>query len=171
MVVLHNAEVLPSYRTLINTPQVRYGMPGPKYKQRCASCKKNMVLMYSSRQFPICTDCHMKQIEDPVTDPVYKELLDIPRELYVQSSFLRNIKRSYLQYHVLSEKQIEVFKKVAGKLKKGEGMKEEARKEETENGGMKKGGVQTDEGTKEQTDKRVAVHRVKKRKKAGGNPV
>ncbi len=157
----------------------------PKYKQRCALCRKNMVLMYSSRQFPICTSCHMKQIEDPVTDPAYKELLDLPRELYEQSSFLRNIKRAYLQYHSLSEKQIEVFKKVAGEMrkmkkgegqkeemkngevKKGEGRKEEGTKEKVENEGLKKGRVQTEEGTKEETNKRVVVQRVKKRKKAG----
>ena len=147
-------------------------MRGPKYKQRCAICKKNMVLMYSSRQFPICTECHMKQIEDPVTDPAYKELLDIPRELYVQSSFLRNIKRAYLLYHSLSEKQIEVFKKVAGEMKKGEGMKEEGTKEKTDEE------VNKGERQKEETKQGVVLNKgkviqkaSKKRKKAGGNAV
>ena len=94
-------------------------MPTPKYKQRCALCKKNMVLMYSARQFPICVDCHMKQLNEPVEDPTYKKLFDIPVELYRQSSFLRNIKGSYLRYHSLTEKQIEVFKKTVSDLKKG----------------------------------------------------
>ncbi len=91
-------------------------MPLPKYKQRCALCKKNMVLMYSARQFPICVDCHLKRISDQVTDKKYN-FLNIPDELYRESSFLRNIKESYLRFGSLSEKQVEVFKKVAGDLK------------------------------------------------------
>ena len=43
-------------------------MPIPKYKQRCAICKKNMVMMYSARQFPICVDCQMKRISDHIKD-------------------------------------------------------------------------------------------------------
>ena len=91
-------------------------MPGPKFKQRCAICKKNMVVMYSSRQFPICTECHMKKINQPIEDPKYKKLLDIPVELYEKSSFLRNIKESYLRFDSLTEKQIEAFKKVVKEL-------------------------------------------------------
>ena len=150
-------------------------MPGPKYKQRCAICRKNMVLMYSSRQFPICTDCHMKQIEDPVTDPAYKELLDIPRELYLQSSFLRNIKRAYLQYHSLSEKQIEVFKKVAGEIKNGQGRKEDTEEGETKKkvvGELKKSEGRKEGAEKEETNKGNVVQKtLKKRKKVGGNKV
>ena len=100
-------------------------MPRPKYKQLCALCKKNMVIMYSGRQFPICVDCHMKQIEQPVTDPTYKKLLDIPREFYEKSMFLRNIKRAYLQFGSLSEKQIEFFKKAVEDLKHPKPKKEE----------------------------------------------
>lgn len=91
-------------------------MPGPKFKQRCALCKKNMVVMYSSRQFPICSECHMKKINQPIADPKYKELLDIPTGLYEKSSFLRNIKESYLRFNSLTEKQIEAFKKVVKEL-------------------------------------------------------
>lgn len=92
-------------------------MPLPKYKQRCALCKKNMVLMYSARQFPICVDCHMKRISEPIKDKKY-DFLNISDELYRESSFLRNIKESFLRFDTLSEKQIEVFKKVVGDLKK-----------------------------------------------------
>ncbi len=92
-------------------------MARPKFKQKCAICKDNMVIMYSSRQFPICVDCHMKQISDPVKDPKFKKLFDIPEELYRKSSFLRNIKRSYLRFESLTEKQIEAFKKTVKDLK------------------------------------------------------
>src|SRR3989338_551692 len=93
-------------------------MPTPKYKQRCALCKKNMVLMYSARQFPICVDCHMKRISEQIKDKKY-DFLNIPEELYRESSFLRNIKESFLRFGTLSKKQTEVFKKVVNDLKKG----------------------------------------------------
>lgn len=93
-------------------------MPLPKYKQRCALCKKNMVLIYSARQFPLCVDCHMKRIAETIKDKKYA-FLNISNELYRESSFLRNIKESFLRFNSLSEKQIDVFKKVAGDLKKG----------------------------------------------------
>lgn len=104
-------------------------MPLPKYKQRCALCKKNMVLMYSARQFPICTDCHMKRIAEPIKGKKY-DFLNIPDELYRESSFLRNIKESFLRFGSLSEKQIEVFKKVVGDLKNPK--KKEKKEEEKE---------------------------------------
>jgi len=92
-------------------------MAKPKFKQRCALCKKNMVVMYSQRQFPVCVECHMKQINQPVDDLQYKELFDIPETLYKQSSFLRNIKQSYLRFGSLTEKQIAAFKKTVEDLK------------------------------------------------------
>lgn len=100
-------------------------MSRPRYKQKCGLCKQNMVIIYSSRQFPICVVCHMKQIAEPVTDPQYKQLLDIPQELYQQSLFLRNIKQSYLRFGSLTEKQIEVFKKAVQDLKNSKKNQEE----------------------------------------------
>ncbi len=94
-------------------------MPLPRFKQRCAICKKNMVVMYSSRQFPICVQCHMKRISDPVTDPKYKALLDIPNDLYEKSQFLRNIKEAFLRFGSLTENQVSTFKKAVDDLKKG----------------------------------------------------
>lgn len=94
-------------------------MATPKFKQRCAICKKNWVEMYSHRQFPICADCHLKRISDPVEDERFKKLLDIPPELYRQSVFLRNIKESYLRFKDLTDKQIEAFKKTVEEMKKG----------------------------------------------------
>lgn len=95
-------------------------MPTPKFKQKCAMCKDNMVMMYSRRQFPICVDCHMKQIDKPVKDKKYQKLLDIPDELYRQSSFLRNIKHAYLRFDNLTERQVEAFKKTIKDLNKAE---------------------------------------------------
>ncbi|MBI4152341.1 hypothetical protein HY495_01410 [Candidatus Woesearchaeota archaeon] len=92
-------------------------MPRPRFKQRCAICKKNMVMMYSSRQFPICAECHMKRISDPVTEPPYKKLFDIPREFYEKSMFLRNIKEAYQRFGSLTEKQISAFKKAVKDMK------------------------------------------------------
>ena len=58
----------------------------------------------------------MKKINQPIEDPKYKELFNIPVELYEKSSFLRNIKESYLRFDSLTEKQIETFKKVVKEL-------------------------------------------------------
>lgn len=96
-------------------------MAGPKFKQRCALCKENMVIMFSTRQFPKCVDCHMKEINQPVKDPKMAKLLNIPDELYRKSSFLRNIKNSYLRFDNLTEKQIEAFKKTVKDLKDHKG--------------------------------------------------
>ncbi|MBI2102478.1 hypothetical protein HYT55_01455 [Candidatus Woesearchaeota archaeon] len=104
-------------------------MPRPRFKQRCAICKKNMVVMYSSRQFPICAECHMKRISDPVTESPYKELFDIPRDFYENSMFLRNIKEAYHRFGSLTENQVTAFKKAVEDMKhpkkKKEGEEEE----------------------------------------------
>lgn len=106
-------------------------MPRPRFKQRCALCKKNMVVMYSARQFPICVECHMKRISDPVTDPKYKEMFDIPRDFYEKSMFLRNIKESLQRFGSLTENQVTAFKKAVEDLKHPKPKKEgEEEKEE-----------------------------------------
>ena len=94
-----------------------------EYKERCMVCKKAMVIIKSRRQKAVCLACQFRGIEDkPITDPVFKELFDIEAKLYEDSYFLRDIKAKYMRFGSLSEKQIEVFKKVAeeesAKLKK-----------------------------------------------------
>ena len=88
----------------------------PKYKQLCAICKKNHVLISARGQFPICTSCSMKQINQPITDETFRKLFDIDQKLYEESSFLRSIKSNYLRFGSLSEKQVETFKRVAAEL-------------------------------------------------------
>ena len=96
----------------------------PKYKQLCAICRKNHVLISTRNQFPICTSCSMKQISKPIEDEKFKKLFDIDEKLYEESSFLRSIKSNYLRFGSLSEKQIEVFKRVAEELKRGKPVSE-----------------------------------------------
>jgi hypothetical protein len=85
-----------------------------EYKERCMLCKKAMVIMRSRRQKPICSSCQFRGTEDKeITDPVMKKLFDIKPALYEKSYFLRDIKARYLRYGSLTEKQIEVFQKVA----------------------------------------------------------
>ncbi len=88
----------------------------PKYKQLCAICKKNHVLILQRNQFPICTACSMKQINQPITDEKFRKLFDIDNKLYEESSFLRSIKSNYLRFGSLSGKQVETFKRVAAEL-------------------------------------------------------
>jgi len=87
-------------------------MATPKFKQRCARCKKNMVLMYSSRQFPLCNECHLKQVNLKIDDPKWAKFFDIPQELYEKYYFLRSIKECYLRFNAVTEKQAEAFKKI-----------------------------------------------------------
>ncbi len=91
-------------------------MATPKFKQKCARCKKNMVLMYSWKQFPVCDECQLNEIDEPIEDKIYRKLFDIDPKLYKESYFLRNIKMQYLRKGILTEKQVEVFKKVAKEL-------------------------------------------------------
>ncbi len=88
----------------------------PKYKQVCAICRKNHVLITSRNQFPICTECSMREINKPIEDEKFRKLFDIEQRLYEQSSFLRSIKSNYLKFGSLSEKQIETFKRVAEEM-------------------------------------------------------
>ena len=66
----------------------------------------------------------MKQINQPIQDVTFKKLFDIDQKLYEESAFLRSIKSNYLRFGSLSEKQIEVFKKVVAELKSGGNKKE-----------------------------------------------
>ncbi|MFH1181624.1 MAG: hypothetical protein V1702_01575 [Candidatus Woesearchaeota archaeon] len=92
----------------------------PRYKQLCAICRKQHALIMSRNQFPICTSCSMKQINQPIHDEKFRKLFDIDQKLYEESSFLRSIKSNYVRFKSLSEKQIVAFKKVAAELAKPE---------------------------------------------------
>jgi len=87
------------------------------YKQRCVKCKKNMVVIKSRKQFPICYDCQKPEMEGAIKDPKMKKLFDIPEQFYRDEPFLRSIKINYIRYGELTEKQVEAFKKVVGELK------------------------------------------------------
>ncbi|MBI2146292.1 hypothetical protein HYU22_03060 [Candidatus Woesearchaeota archaeon] len=89
-----------------------------KFKKKCALCKKNMAVILSFRQFPVCEDCQMKRISEEITDAKYK-FLNLSDEIYRKSQFLRNIKEFYLRNRTLSEKQVEAFKKAAKDVKEG----------------------------------------------------
>ncbi len=112
----------------------------PKYKQLCAICRKSHVLIISRGQFPICTSCSMREINKPIEDPKFRKLFDIDQKLYEESSFLRSIKSNYLRFGSLSEKQIEVFRKVAGELATGTGKKPETASSDTQKPRAKPGG-------------------------------
>lgn len=88
----------------------------PKYKQICAICRKNHVLISARGQFPICTACSMREISKPIEDEKFRKMFDIDQKLYEQSSFLRSIKSNYLRFGSLSEKQVDTFKRVAAEL-------------------------------------------------------
>lgn len=87
------------------------------YKQKCIICKKNHALITWKNRTPVCVECKLKEINKPIEDPKFRKLFDIDKKLYEQSSFLRNIKSNYLRYGSLSDKQIEVFSKVAEEVK------------------------------------------------------
>ncbi len=73
--------------------------------------------MLSGRQFPICKDCEMKNFDQPIKNPKYKALLDIDKKWYEENQFLRSVKSHYIRKGMLTERQIEAFKKVVEELK------------------------------------------------------
>jgi hypothetical protein len=86
----------------------------PEYKQKCMVCKNVMVLMRSRKQKPICAGCRMGDAKDkPITDPAMQELFGIDERLYERNAFLADIKAKYVRFGSLSERQIEVFRRVA----------------------------------------------------------
>ena len=87
------------------------------YKQLCARCKKNMVLIVGRSQFPLCYDCQKSELSGKISDPKMKKLFNVPEDFYRQSSFLRSIKSGYLRFGKLSDKQIEAFKNTVERLK------------------------------------------------------
>lgn len=89
----------------------------PKFKQLCGLCKKNYVLMTWKDRFPVCYDCHKKQMSGDVKDPQMKKLFNIPEEYYKDNSFLRSVKINYLRFGSLTEKQVETFKKIVKQIK------------------------------------------------------
>jgi hypothetical protein len=59
----------------------------------------------------------MRQIfSEEVTDSKFK-FLNISKELYEESRFLRNIRQAYLMYKSLTKKQISAFKKTVKEMK------------------------------------------------------
>lgn len=60
----------------------------------------------------------MKQVfAEDITDKKYN-FLNLDKELYEKSSFLRDIRRSYLFHKDLSKAQIDAFKKTVKEIKK-----------------------------------------------------
>ncbi len=94
------------------------------YNQRCIVCKKNVVLMQHRRQRPVCLPCEMKDLFEPVENKKMQKLFDIPKNLYEESYFLRDVRRKYNMFGNLSEKQVEVFKRVANDLQDPQKRKE-----------------------------------------------
>ena len=88
------------------------------YKQKCIVCRKNHALVTWKDRNPVCTECKMLELNKPIKDAKFKKLFEIDKTLYEKSSFLRNIKSNYLRFGSLSEKQIEMFKKVTHEVKK-----------------------------------------------------
>lgn len=86
------------------------------YQQRCGRCKKNFVMVSRGAQFVTCYPCQKAEMSGEIKDPKLKKMFNIPEELYMKNAFLRDIKIKYLRFGTLSDKQIEIFKKVAKEL-------------------------------------------------------
>ena len=75
--------------------------------------------MFSHKQFPVCTSCNMKQINQPIEDPIFKKFFDIPEKFYLESYFLRKIKEAYIRFGSITENQRAAFLKTVEEMKKG----------------------------------------------------
>ncbi|MDO8628412.1 MAG: hypothetical protein Q7R56_01505 [Nanoarchaeota archaeon] len=100
----------------------------PAYKELCRKCRKKYALVTSSKQWPLCKDCELKEISKEVKDPKMKKLFAIPQEYYELSGFLRSIKRNYLRFENLTDKQLAAFKKTVQDFKKGKAREQLAAK-------------------------------------------
>ena len=98
------------------------------YNQRCIVCKKNVVLMQHRRQRPICLECEMKDLFEPIENKKMQRLFEVPKKLYEESYFLRDVRRKYNMFGNISDKQIEVFKRVVKDLQDPIKQKEYAEK-------------------------------------------
>lgn len=87
-----------------------------KFKQKCNQCYKNYVLVPRMQPYVVCYECQKKELAQEIEDPELKKLLDIPEKFYEKNSFLRSIKVNCIRYGKLTERQIEVFKKVVKQL-------------------------------------------------------
>lgn len=88
------------------------------YNQLCMKCKKNYVPVLRQQRYVLCYDCQKKQLSGDIKDPAMKKLFGIPEEFYKASSFLRDIKSNYFKFGMLTQNQIDAFKKVVDKMKK-----------------------------------------------------
>ncbi len=86
------------------------------FKQKCPKCRKNYVIVSGSQRYVFCYECQKPELKGEIKDPAIKALFNIPEECYMENSFLRNIKSSYLKFGKLSEKQIAAFKKTVEKI-------------------------------------------------------
>jgi late competence protein required for DNA uptake (superfamily II DNA/RNA helicase) len=87
------------------------------FKQKCPRCKNNWVIVsYRNSRYTVCYDCEKSELEGEINDPEMKSLFDIPIDFYKNNAFLRDIKKNYLKWGKLSEKQIEAFKKSVEKM-------------------------------------------------------
>ena len=91
-----------------------------KYKHLCTRCKKAWVLCTWKSRYPVCYECEKTSLKGPIKDPKMKKMFAIPEKLYKQSAFLRDIKKNYLRWGNLTDKQIEAFKKAVESLKNPE---------------------------------------------------
>lgn len=87
-----------------------------RYKQLCMLCRKNHAIIESRKQRAICSECEMKDWKE-IKSGKYKKILEIPKEIYMKSYFLRNVRSYYERFGKLSEKQVEAFKKTADELR------------------------------------------------------
>lgn len=88
-----------------------------QFKIKCSRCKINYVVTTAKNAYNVaCFDCNKKDMGAEITDPEMKKMFDIPEDFYKQNAFLRSIKINYLKYGKLSEKQLEIFKKVVNDM-------------------------------------------------------
>jgi len=86
-----------------------------KYNQLCSRCKQKYVPASWKDRYPVCYECHKKEMDVEIEDNKMKKLFDIPEEYYKKTPFLRKIKIDYLRYGNLTENQIKAFKDVVKK--------------------------------------------------------
>ncbi len=85
-------------------------------KKKCNRCRKNYVKCSKRQGYVLCFDCQKPQLDVEIEDPKMKKLFDIPELMYRNNAFLCELKSKYIRFGSLSDKQIEVFKRIVKEL-------------------------------------------------------
>lgn len=90
------------------------------------------MLIKSRKQRPVCLICQEKEWNEPITNPVFKELFNFDKSVFETSNFIRSLRMYYNRYHMLTERQLAALKDIRERMKNQKVGENEIKKEESD---------------------------------------